>query len=126
MSKKTLLFAIVGIILLTGIFYLTSKKVPETTTDTSGVKEKVFELTVNKGKIVSGEKILKGTEGDRITLRVTADESDELHLHGYDLATELTANVPGEISFIADKTGRFSIELHHNEAEIGAIEIFPQ
>ena len=50
--------------------------------------------------------------GTEVTLSVTSDVPDEVHLHGYDLAAELTPGTPAEITFDATVPGVFEVELH--------------
>lgn len=49
----------------------------------------------------------------QVRLRVTADEELVIHIHGYDNhATQLAAGVPAEVSFRAERSGQFPIEIH--------------
>lgn len=57
---------------------------------------------------------------------MTSDRPIELHLHGYDLEEEIEPGEPAEISFEADLTGRFEIENHDSEAELGALVVEPR
>lgn len=51
--------------------------------------------------------------GQEVTLHVTADEALVLHIHGYDAqATELAEGVPADITFRAERSGQFTIEIH--------------
>ena len=50
--------------------------------------------------------------GTEVTLSVTSDVADEVHVHGYDLEAELTPGAPAEITFDATVTGVFEVELH--------------
>lgn len=65
-------------------------------------------------------------EGDRVTLNVTADRPVEMHVHGYDLEEEVEPGEDTEISFRADLTGRFPIEDHDTEAELGILVVEPR
>ncbi|MEK6807352.1 MAG: hypothetical protein AABY95_11995 [Pseudomonadota bacterium] len=87
---------------------------------------KTFELIVRDQRLLSGDAVLKVSEGERVVLRVTTDHADELHLHGYDLSLKLKANVPGELKFIAGRSGRFDFELHHSHVDLGALEVAPK
>lgn len=87
---------------------------------------KVFELTVKRGKLASGPEVLAVREGDEVVLRVTSDRVDEMHLHGYDLEMNLSANVPAELKFTASRSGRFEYELHKSHADLGALEVQPK
>jgi plastocyanin len=50
--------------------------------------------------------------GDQVTLTVTSDVADEVHLHGYDLTAALTPGTPAELTFDATIPGVFEVELH--------------
>jgi hypothetical protein len=50
--------------------------------------------------------------GTEVTLSVTSDVPDEVHLHGYDLEAGLTPGTPAEITFDATVPGVFEVELH--------------
>ena len=86
----------------------------------------VFELVVKDKKLVSGPAVISVPEGTPVTLRITVDHHDELHLHGYDLTLKLPTAIAAELSFVADKSGRFEYELHHSHLDLGALEVQPQ
>jgi heme/copper-type cytochrome/quinol oxidase subunit 2 len=47
-----------------------------------------------------------------VTIEVTSDTADEVHLHGYDIEKELVPGKVTTLSFVADQTGIFEVELH--------------
>jgi hypothetical protein len=49
--------------------------------------------------------------GDRVRIVVDADVTDEVHLHGYDLSTEVSPGSPGVLTFRATAAGVFEVEL---------------
>ena len=68
---------------------------------------------------------LSATQGDRVTLRITIDRKEEIHLHGYDIKFE--PGKPGETvtkTFSADKTGRFDIEIE-DQGKVGTLTVKP-
>ena len=85
-----------------------------------------FEFVVKDGKVASGEPVIKARQGDEITLVITSDKADELHLHGYDRHAHLQPNAPARVTLKADRTGRFPIELHKSHIELGTIEVYPK
>lgn len=87
---------------------------------------KVFELAVKNKQLVSGPHLLQVVQGDAVTIRITSDIAEELHLHGYDQTVDLQANVPGNLSFVADHSGRFEYELEHSGIELGVLEVLPR
>jgi plastocyanin len=50
--------------------------------------------------------------GDHVTLTITSDVADAVHVHGYDLTTALTPGTPAELTFDATIPGVFEVELH--------------
>ena len=60
-------------------------------------------------------------EGDQVRLRITSDEPLKLHLYGYDLEKDITANEPAELEFDATTPGRFQIENEQTDKQLGAL-----
>ncbi|MGI5243603.1 hypothetical protein [Dactylosporangium sp. CA-139066] len=50
--------------------------------------------------------------GEVISITVTSDEADELHVHGYDKELALKAGEPASLTLTADRTGLFEVETH--------------
>jgi heme/copper-type cytochrome/quinol oxidase subunit 2 len=87
-------------------------------------QEQTFDLAIQNGSMTPTE--ISVSEGDQVTFRITSDRPLEFHLHGYDLEKEVEANQPAELSFDATTTGRFAIEDHDTEAELGALLVQPR
>ncbi|WP_106969338.1 cupredoxin domain-containing protein [Streptomyces bikiniensis] len=51
-------------------------------------------------------------KGERLTLHVTSDRDDTLHVHGYDRELPLSAGIPATLTLTADRTGLFEVETH--------------
>ncbi len=84
-----------------------------------------FELNIKGGALTSGPRRIEVPQGSAIELKVTTDHADELHLHGYDLKFQLTADESATLVFSADHSGRFGLELHHSHSEIATLEVMP-
>lgn len=97
----------------------TSTAAPAVTTTIAG--EHVFEITVSGSDVVGGGRI-GVLLGDTVTLRVTSDVADEVHVHGYDLRLELEAGVTGEVSFEATIPGVVEVELEEAGLVLVALE----
>jgi len=97
-----------------------------TETQAASPISQVFELSVKNKKLVSGPDTIKVTEGDSLVIKISADEDEELHLHGYDKSVTLVKDAPAELSFVADVSGRFVYELEKSNVEIGALEVSPK
>ena len=69
-------------------------------------------VTVAGGQVTGDTGRVPVAAGEQVTLVVTSDVADELHLHGYDLRTAITPGTPAELSFEATVPGVFEVELH--------------
>jgi len=85
--------------------------------------EQVARFTVRAGERVAGPERVDAHPGDTVRIEVTSDVDDELHVHGYDKATDLVAGQPGSVSFTADATGVFEVELHHSGAAVTSLRV---
>ena len=72
-----------------------------------------IEVEVSDGKPVDGVQRFRIDTGEAVTLTVTGDTADELHIHGYDLLVRFAPGQPGTITFEADIPGVFEAETHH-------------
>jgi heme/copper-type cytochrome/quinol oxidase subunit 2 len=52
------------------------------------------------------------TVGETVTLAVSSDAADEVHVHGYDVTAKVAAGRPATLTFPADVPGVFEVELH--------------
>lgn len=52
--------------------------------------------------------------GERLTLRVTSDRADTLHVHGYDRELPLAPGTPATLTLTVDRTGLFEVETHES------------
>lgn len=83
------------------------------------------DIVVTDGWVSSGPDVIKVKRGDNVNVRFVSNQTDELHLHGYDITVQLAPNTPALLSFTAKYPGRFGYELHKAHREIGAIEVHP-
>jgi hypothetical protein len=63
--------------------------------------------------------------GQRVTLIVSADVADEVHVHGYDLMADVAPGSPARISFEASVPGRFEVELESRAIQIAELRVGP-
>jgi len=97
-----------------------------TAADPADAKRRVWDMTLKNGRRVSEPAVLQVHQGDDVTLRVTSDAADELHLHGYNLRLQVAPGSTATLRFTAKLTGRFAVESHKTEATLGAVEVYPQ
>lgn len=70
----------------------------------------VIELVVADGELEGGARRERARLGEEVTVRVSGDSDDHVHIHGYDLFLHLEDGA-GELAFTADIPGVFEIEL---------------
>jgi ABC-type glycerol-3-phosphate transport system substrate-binding protein len=64
-------------------------------------------------------------KGNRVVLLVTSDVADEIHLHGYDLSTDVAAGGTARLPFKATIPGRFEVELEQRGVPIAELTVNP-
>ena len=100
-----------------------SATAPNITTATAPSAGPTIEVTYKAGKIVEGGGRKQVVKGQTVTLRVTADIVDEVHLHGYDKLVDTIADKAVEIVFKADAAGVFEVELEKKGLKLVEIEV---
>ncbi|HSX48206.1 MAG TPA: cupredoxin domain-containing protein [Candidatus Nanoarchaeia archaeon] len=125
MDRKSLVIG-VAVLALIGAFVVLKPKPKTQTTPQQTVQQKTFTLEIKDKKLISGPETIQVNQGDEVTIKITLDATDEVHLHGYDKSVELEPNQPGEIKFTADTSGRFPFELEGSKTELGAVEVAPK
>ena len=97
----------------------------ETTTTTEAAKPTVVSIVVvnaaPKGGIVRQTRL----KGDHVVLVVKSDVADEIHLHGYDKSTDVTAGGTARLPFTATIPGRFEVELESRAVQIVDLTVNP-
>jgi hypothetical protein len=78
----------------------------------SGAAEQRIEVTFANDKASGDTGRVQVAKGTAVTLVVTSDVADEVHVHGYDIEKELTPGTPVTLQFDATISGVFEVELH--------------
>ena len=84
------------------------------------------EVSVNSlvsGNNPSSERTIQVGVNTPVQIQVTADRSEEAHLHGYDLTADLEPGVPGVIDFVASTPGLFLLELEGSHLLLAQLEV---
>ncbi|HTE61779.1 MAG TPA: hypothetical protein VK631_15610 [Solirubrobacteraceae bacterium] len=68
---------------------------------------------------------LKVKQGDTVRFAVASDVDEDVHVHGYDKSKDVKGGSKAVISFKADITGIFEIELEHSGTPVGELEVRP-
>ena len=75
------------------------------------------------GSKVDGPDRIEVDRGTTVTIEVTADRDDELHVHGYDEEVELSPGAAGRVTFVADEQGRFEVETHESGLTLATLVV---
>lgn len=127
---RNVILILVLLVFLVGLFLLlrpsSTQEDRSTASESTGAQpqEQTFDLAFQDATMTPSE--ISVSEGDRVNLRITSDHPLEFHVHGYDLEKEVEANQPAELSFDATMTGRFVIEDHDTDTELGTLLVQPR
>ena len=80
--------------------------------ETSPADAAVINLPIENRSTTLTREDLRVTQGETVRLTVTADEAGEVHLHGYDLSSEVSPGQPGYLAFEAATAGAFAVNFH--------------
>jgi hypothetical protein len=83
-----------------------------TTTTTAAPRPDEFKLQIKGGEPVGGVQDFKVKKGDQVTIVVTADAPDDIHIHGVDIEKSVEPGRPTTFRFTANIEGIFDIESH--------------
>lgn len=101
---------------------VTSEGADQTPVSTAAAEPEgtVIEVTVAGGQVKGGGRTSVPL-GDAVTIRVTSDVTDHVHLHGYDVLADVAAGGTAELVFTADIPGVFEVELE--DAGLALLEL---
>jgi len=80
--------------------------------ETVPAEPKVNRIEIKGGQPVGGVQDIKVKKGDKVTIVVSSDAEDDIHLHGYDIEKPVEPGKPATFKFTADIEGIFEIESH--------------
>ncbi len=86
---------------------------------------KLQTIVVKNGKPVGGIRQLTYNEGEQVLFKVESDVSDEVHMHGYDIAKEVEAGGSVTFDFPATIEGVFEAELEGRKEQIVELTVNP-
>ena len=81
------------------------------------------EVTVSGGQVSGDTGRVPVAAGEQVTLVVTSDVTDEIHVHGYDLTVAIAPSRPAQLAFTATVAGVFEVELHEAGTVLLALQV---
>ncbi len=103
----------------------TTTTTADTETTTEPAKPTVVSIVVVNAAPKGGIVRQTLSEGDHVVLVVKSDVADEIHLHGYDKSTDVTAGGTARLPFTATIPGRFEVELESRAVQIADLTVNP-
>ena len=82
-------------------------------------------IVVRNGEPAGGIVELEFDAGDTVRFIVSADEADEIHVHGYEVERKVAAGGSAFFIFPADIEGIFEVEMHGSEEQIAELRVNP-
>ena len=82
-----------------------------------------IEVEVAGGQVSGDTGRVPVAAGEQVTLSITSDVADEVHVHGYDLDAELVPGTPAELTFDATIPGVFEVELHESGTVLLTLQV---
>ena len=92
-------------------------------TTSSAAAATVVAVTVRGGSVVEGASRQRATLGQPVTVRVTSDVADEVHVHGYDKKVPVAAGRTAEVTFVANIPGVFEVEFERSHRQLFTLEV---
>jgi heme/copper-type cytochrome/quinol oxidase subunit 2 len=80
-------------------------------------------VTIANGEVSPSGATYDVTKGAEVTVNVTSDSPDTIHVHGYEIEKDVIPGQPLVITFTADQTGRYEIETHAIEATVARLNV---
>jgi hypothetical protein len=99
----------------------TTEEEPEGTTEEEPSGPRVLRLNVRVGE--ANIERFELERGERVVLVVRADVADHVHLHGYDLMSDVAPGMPARIAFRATIPGQFEVELEDRHQQIAQLTV---
>jgi len=92
------------------------------TSSSSSAAGQTIQVSYAGGTITGGGRV-PVKEGTSVTLEVTSDVADEVHVHGYDLMQDVTPGAPATITFDATIPGVFEVELEELGRQLLTLQV---
>jgi Cu/Zn superoxide dismutase len=82
-------------------------------------------IVVRDGEPVDGIAELEFSAGEEVRFRVSSDQAEEIHVHGYDISEDVPAGGTIEFAFPAELEGIYEAELEQLGVQIAELQINP-
>jgi plastocyanin len=80
-------------------------------------------ITLTGSKVTPAPATVDLAVGEKLTLTVTSDHADQLHIHGFEVEQDLVAGTPTTVTVTGDQPGVYEVETHHPELRLMKIAV---
>ena len=80
-------------------------------------------VTVTGNKVSPAPATVDLGVGEKLTLTVTSDHADQLHIHGFEIEEDLVAGKPLSVTVTGDEPGVYEVETHQPELRLLKIAV---
>ncbi len=80
-------------------------------------------ITVAGTKVSPAPRTVDLAVGEKLTLVITSDHADELHIHGFEIEKELAPGKAVSVDLVGDQRGVFEVETHESELRLLKIAV---
>jgi plastocyanin len=80
-------------------------------------------VTVTGNKVSPAPATVDLGVGEKLTLTVTSDHADQLHIHGFEVEKDLVAGKPLSVTVTGEQPGVYEVETHHPELRLLKIAV---
>ena len=87
--------------------------------------EEIPRITIVNGQPEGGVQDLEFTAGENVRFEVLSDIPEEVHVHGYDVMTDVEPGKVAVVEFPADLEGVFEVELEESVVPIAELTVNP-
>ena len=131
-KNKNFLVGIVGLIFLAMVAFTFTGTEDESVENQIEIKVskevdeeklKEFEINIVNRKMTLDPPLISVEVGDQVLLNIKSDENLRFHIHEYDHEIMLMADEVRVLSFSATLPGRFDIEIHSGEDDMGDMDM---
>lgn len=85
--------------------------------------QRTVAVTVTGSRVTPSPRTVDLGVGETMTLTVTSDHADQLHVHGFDIEKELPAGTPVSVELTGESPGVYEVETHHPELRLLKIAV---
>jgi hypothetical protein len=100
----------------------TAAAATSSSTASSSAAPQTIQVSYAGGTITGGGRVPVEL-GTSVTLEVTSDVADEVHVHGYDLMQDVTPDAPATLTFDATVPGVFEVELEELGQQLLTLQV---